>query len=320
MDKGRYTLHYRYALIPAIGMLLMFLPGFRFLGPESLLHPVLSALWMLLAAGIYIALVNRIETRLHQRLFFLLSCIALPFVLYGVLLGGLLGAYGIILGSGIPFCILIIFGGGILYKQKGMRTRCILLSSLFVSLIIAGIWLGFASRNQTEAMLCTDVTFGAWDAEKKQCTVSAEQEIRNAIFFSSVPVGDGRIFLNLAVSEDGFTHNQPGDLVGAMYVGGIEHTPAHFHADYAVRMKDIIITPFTLTESGELYLASLRIMHTWGGLPRPESISVIPVTGTHVLQTHLDESVGLFTLTVSTPTGSEIRRYTLSTAGDIVQQ
>ena len=260
MEKNKYSVRRRFAVIPAIIILFMFLPGMSVLSWAALLHPLLSVLWMLAAGAAYIGVLNRIETRRHQHIFIILSCIAFPFVAYGVLIGGLLGAYGIILGSGIPLAILLIFGGGVLYKTQHMQQRFIVLGIAFLILIMGAAWLISYALKGADQTSCVTLRFGEWDEQQRQCIVEPDQQIRNAIFFSTLDLHheDSRVFPSIRQGAD-VSYDMPGDIILGLYQSGAEIGSVTVQTNHAVRKDNLILVPLISSVTESLYLASLRV-------------------------------------------------------------
>ena len=269
----KYTVCYWWACIPAVILLLAWLPGMQFsrgFAFVHLVHPLGSFAWGLLVGFAYLFVVNHIETRRRQHIFFIFSAVTLPFIGFGVFLGGLIGAFGIALFTAVPLFVLLVFVGGVLYKSEQMVVRLVISVIAFLLLAGVGVW-GFLRISMLSRMtLCSELSLGTWDETEKICAVDPAQAVRNAIFFSDVFIEQDDVRIAFSAATDEILYDQPGDLLASVYrkdgTEGVES--ARYQADLAVVLDDLVVVPVAVSNLGDgspntLYVVSLV---THGGL------------------------------------------------------
>ena len=273
MDK--YTIRYQWTLIPGVLFLLLFLPGINPYAIEAYLHTGAAVAWGIVAGVAYIFVFNKIEARRHQYIFLVLSAIALPFIGFGILVGGLLGAIGIIINSGVPLLLLLVLGGWALYKKEGVGRRSIIALVLFILIVSLAVWSLMRVSHKGTMRACANRYLGTWNEVDERCEVSAEQEARNAVFFSggAIILEDRQVFFDTP-------NNRKGDLIANVSSGGSLVGTARFRADFALYDDDagIVFVPILSEISGDLYIASLRAMKNSSGvISRSENISLVNI-------------------------------------------
>ena len=255
----RYTTAYWLALLPALLLFIMWLPGVGVrLNADMLLHAGLSGAWGFVASILYLFVFNTIETRRHQKIFLLLSVFAAPFIAYGVLLGGLTGTGGIAIMSGIPLGILLLFGGGVLYQVDGMRMRAYVAVAVFLISLLVAVWFVQQNLRQYAVETCQQNLLGVWDAAEKRCDVDPEQEVRNAIFFSHARLSSGVSVAFEEVGTDQTVHHEAGDLLARVYTAGSDTGAARYRTELARTVGSFVVVPVHLEQENHWYMFSLR--------------------------------------------------------------
>ena len=258
MDKR--TLKYRRALLPAFVFALLGLTAINPFAVVAWLGLVALFAWGFAIGSAYIFVFNAIETGRHQRIFVKFTYAALPFVAFGVLIGGLAGPLGIVVNSAIPLAALLLFAGGALHKAEGVRTRSIVAAALFAVCIAGAAGWYVAAQREHRARNCVEAALGAWDAERRFCVVSAEQALRNAIFFSVVLLDSENMHISFTDDfiEGRTPHSKPGDLIADVYVQGAASGAARYQADLAVNVNGFVVVPVVVEATGKLHLFSLK--------------------------------------------------------------
>ena len=293
MDKR--TLKYRRALLPALALAFLGLLSINPFVMAAWLNLALVFIWGLVAGCAYIFVFNRIETGRHQRLFLKLSYAALPIVAFGVLIGGLTGAVGIIVNSSVPLAALLLFGGGALHKAEGVRTRSIISAVLFAVCIVGALgWYEAAQRQHRESS-CVEVALGAWDAKRQLCAVAARQALRNAIFFSDVLVDSENMHISFANDfiRRRTPHIRSGDLIGDVYIEGVAAGTARYQADLAMNVNGFVVVPATVEATGKLYLFSLKHREGFAdsSIKRTELAGFVALQGAKVASARADSAI-----------------------------
>ena len=256
----RRTLKYRRALLPAFVLALLGLTAINPFAVVAWLSLAALFVWGLAAGSAYIFVFNRIETGRHQRLFVKFSYAALPFVVFGALIGGLAGPFGIVVNSSIPLAALLLFAGWALHKAEGVRTRSIIAAALFAVCIAGAAAWYVAAQWEHRAKNCAEAALGAWDAQERLCVVAAEQALRNAIFFSVVLLDSENMHISFTDDfiDERTPHSKPGDLIADVYVQGAASGTARYQADLAMNVNGFVVVPVVVEATGKLYLFSLQ--------------------------------------------------------------
>ncbi len=316
----KYAVRYRWAFVPAVIILLMWLPGINFSEPTGFEHLFRSVAWILAASCAYIYILNKIETLRHQNIFLVLSLITLPFVIFGILLGGLIGATGIIINSGIPLLILLILGGGTLYKQEGVRTRAIVSILIFIAFFISMIWFFVSSIQKENVMRCTDLYFGTWNETEKRCDEPPDQALRNAIYFSyDITLEDGQIYFDRPKADEEKQHSKWGDWTALLSVSGTDAGDVRFHTDLALTRDDLIFVPLTSEITGNIYLLSLKKAASPVGLfGHSKQADIAQIDGLQITELAFDNDGALNVTVRHAEEGVKTLVFSISNAGNLI--
>ena len=318
-------LPYKTALIPGVLLALLWLPGLNLsmFDATSLLYLAGSFAWGVAAGAAYIFVFNHIETRRLRTVFLIFSVIALPFIAYGVLLGGLLGPVGIMVGTGVPLLILLLFVGGVVYREEGIRMRAAVSAGMFIALVALAVFFIMAENAKFAERNCAEGALGTWNEAEERCTVAPEQTLRNAIFFSSVFLPEGiSISFSDAIIGGATPHATGDDLLAEVYLAGAESGTARYRTELALAVGEFTIVPVTLESLNRSFILSLRpTAVTLASVPTTELAGFVELNpGDRVMNlTMTGESMLTAVMMGGTALETAVRSFTVNENGGIVE-
>lgn len=173
-------------------LLWSFVGGFTLLGlglPAGISLKTLPFLALLFLVGTFLLSwilfwKNQTKTKKNRRIFWVVLSVMSPFILWGILSGGLLGPLGILLLAGGPMILvfpLLIFGLKKQWKRFGIV--------LAITSLPIGAFLYFQNSFQ-ESLKVDKCVFmgGKWDDTEKVCRISFIQDIKNHLIGTKIDV------------------------------------------------------------------------------------------------------------------------------------